>query len=26
VFRHRPALGKIDWIKIIAKAAMKTGV
>jgi squalene synthase HpnC len=26
VFRHRPALGKIDWIRIIAKAAMKTGV
>jgi squalene synthase HpnC len=26
VFRHRPALTKGDWIKIIAKAITKTGV
>jgi squalene synthase HpnC len=26
VFRHRPVLTKSDWIKIIAKAVMKTGV
>jgi squalene synthase HpnC len=26
VFRHRPVLTKFDWIKIIAKAVMKTGV
>jgi squalene synthase HpnC len=25
VFRHRPVLTKFDWIKIIAKAVMKTG-
>jgi phytoene/squalene synthetase len=26
VFRHRPTLGKFDWMKIVIRAAMKTGV
>jgi phytoene/squalene synthetase len=26
VFRHRPTLGKLDWIRIVARAAVKTGV
>ena len=25
VFRHRPVIGAVDWIRILAKAIMKTG-